>query len=295
MTTFFKSGLLLSVLFLIANSCTSVKLEEVKDGNSLLWQISKANQPTSYLFGTMHLIEEEYYEFTPNLKHLIKSSDAVVMELGDMPNPLEAMALMKLQTGTLEDLFTAENYQKILYFFNEKLNTSESQFKMIYNSFKPFFMFQAITQSYYESPPKSYDMDIMAFSKSENIPLIGLETIHQQIGFFDSIPYDEISEMIIESFESFDQDIEEMKTLQKLYHEEKVKELIPLIKQQSPEFMKYEDLFLNNRNKAWIPKLSSEFSQKSCFVAVGAAHLFGKNGIIELLKQEGYEIKAIKK
>jgi len=79
----------------------------------------------------------------------------------------------------------------------------------------------------------------------------------------------------------------------KIYAEQNVKKMIPLMKKQSPEFMAYEDIFLTNRNKNWIPKLKTEMASKRCFVAVGAAHLFGENGILQLLENEGYTVTAI--
>ena len=52
---------------------------------------------------------------------------------------------------------------------------------------------------------------------------------------------------------------------------------------------------LDDRNTDWIPKLEKLFEQDQVFVAVGAGHLMGKHGVIELLKQRGYEITRIEK
>ena len=67
------------------------------------------------------------------------------------------------------------------------------------------------------------------------------------------------------------------------------------VNSQSPEFLKYEDLFLTDRNKNWIPKLKENLSERSCFIAVGAAHLFGESGLISLLEFEGYTVTPLKK
>ncbi len=290
--------LLLSIFSLIFAGCSqssSLNHEEVSDNNSLLWKIEKEGLPTSYLFGTMHLIEKDYYDFTPNLKNLIQSSDAIIMELGEMPNPIQAMMLLKLKENTLQDFFTPEEFDRVLAFFNDQLNISESNFMMTYNSFKPFFMLQSITQGYFEGSTESYDMEVMKIAKQHKKELIGLETIQDQIGFFDLIPDSAIVELIMESIDSFDKDREEFHLLQQLYSDQNVEELIPFMKKQSPELMKYEDIFLDNRNKNWIPKLNTELSNKTCFIAVGAAHLFDQNGIVSLLKKEGYQVTAIKK
>jgi len=99
--------------------------------------------------------------------------------------------------------------------------------------------------------------------------------------------------MIISSIENFEKEDKEMKKMMKIYAAEKVNKLIPLINKQSPEFMEYEDVFLTKRNKNWIPKLLTEMKSRKCFVAVGAAHLFGENGLIQLLQNEGLQVEAV--
>jgi len=133
----------------------------------------------------------------------------------------------------------------------------------------------------------------MGIAGEKNIPLIGLETIEEQLGFFEEIPRSKMAEMIIESIRNHDEEKKETLKLMRLYSEQKVDKLLPLLQKQSPEFMEFEDLFLYDRNRAWIPKLVEEMAYKSCFVAVGAGHLFGENGVIDLLQKKGLSVTAI--
>ena len=283
-------------LFLILQSCsTKPKIQEAESENALLWQVSKKGFKDAYIFGTMHMIEVEYYDFTKNLETIILNSDAVIMELDGMPNAIQAIMLLKLKNGTLADYFSPEDWIKLKQFYEKEFGLSESKFLATYNSFKPFFLFQSMTQSFFEGETESYDMNIMDLANKNEIPIIGLETFQDQIGFFDAIPSKEMSNIVMESLESFEKDKLEFKKLQKLYATENIGEMMPLMKEQSPEFLKFEDLFLTNRNKNWIPKLIEAFHSKSCFVAVGAAHLFEENGILNLLRQEGFTIEPIKK
>ena len=99
--------------------------------------------------------------------------------------------------------------------------------------------------------------------------------------------------MIMETIRNYDKEKKDTQKMMKIYHEQKVDKLIPLMNKQSPEFMEFSDIFLYNRNKAWIPKIEKEISDKQCFIAVGAGHLFGEGGIIDLLKKEGYTLIPI--
>ncbi len=286
------------LLFLIAlfTGCQNQFVPTYIDNqNSLLWEIKKDGQPTSYMFGTMHLINKKYYDFSNNLNHIINSSEAIIMELGSMPNPVQAMLLMTMKDKKLQDIFTDKDWQTLIHFYKKEFDMSKTKFISMYNNFKPFFLFQSIVQDYFEQDAESYDLNIMSMARENNIELIGLETFKEQVSFFDMIPHNEMATMIIESLENYEGDKSDFEKLQSLYSEQKVDELIPLMKEQSPEFLKYEDIFLTNRNKNWIPKLDGALQKKSCFIAVGAAHLFEENGLISLLKDQGYSVVPIKK
>jgi len=267
----------------------------VRNGNSLLWKIEKEDHQTSYIFGTMHMIDETYFNITPHLNYIIENSDQIIMEIGGLPNPLEALRLMTLKDETITDYFSKNELTELVQFMDTQLGISPQKFQMTFTKMKPFLILQTITQAFFSENAKSYDLNIMQIGQEKNIPLIGFETMEQQLGFFDLIPNKDIAQMIMTSVKDFEKEKTGTKQLMKLYAKEKVNKFIPLMKDQSPEFMAFEDLFLTNRNKAWIPAIIEESKTKSCFIAVGAAHLFETNGIIELLKNEGFLLTPIKK
>ena len=53
-------------------------------------------------------------------------------------------------------------------------------------------------------------------------------------------------------------------------------------------------MLLNNRNKNWISKIDKYVKQKPTFIAVGAAHLGGQNGVISLLKKQGFKVEPVR-
>jgi len=69
--------------------------------------------------------------------------------------------------------------------------------------------------------------------------------------------------------------------------------LLNLMETNSPEIKKYDDLFLVNRNTNWIPVIMNEINKQSSFIAVGAAHLGGQTGILQLLANKGYTITPL--
>jgi uncharacterized protein YbaP (TraB family) len=279
-----------------ANQIAQESTEEdviVKNGNSLLWKVEGNNIKTGYFFGTMHMINEEYFNFSDELTERVSNSEAIIMEVGGIPNPFTTFQMMSLDTGTVHSYFSKEQLIELLAFMDQKMGISPQEFDQTYGSMKPFFLLQTISQDYFEPTAKSYDLTIMGIAAEKEIPLIGLETIEEQLGFFDQVPVESMADMIMESIKDHDKEVENTAKLMELYSKEKVDKLIPLLQKQSPEFMEFSDVFLYDRNRAWVPKLEKEMTDKSCFVAVGAGHLFGENGLIDLFEKKGYTLTPI--
>ncbi|MEX0883326.1 MAG: TraB/GumN family protein, partial [Cyclobacteriaceae bacterium] len=62
---------------------------------------------------------------------------------------------------------------------------------------------------------------------------------------------------------------------------------------QSPEYREYQDILLDERNKNWMAPMQSMMRDGSMFFAVGAGHLGGETGLINLLKQKGYTLQRL--
>ncbi len=293
----FKPALYLSSIFFLLFLACSTATPEIeltpKKGESLLYEIRKDDQPVSFLFGTMHILEPEYYNFYPELKSIILNSDQVIMEIGGEPDPLLAYNLLKLDSGRIEDYFTPEQFKLLINFMNQTLGFSKADFENRFSTMKPFLILQTITQSYFSDQAISFDLEIMAYAKSNQIPIDGFETLEDQLNIFEQIPHAEMANLIISSVENYDKEKIETQKLQRLYSKQKVNKLIPLMKKQSPELMQFEDLFLKKRNQNWLKQIESKLKNKKSLIAVGAAHLYGEFGLINLLRAKGFKITPI--
>ena len=77
------------------------------------------------------------------------------------------------------------------------------------------------------------------------------------------------------------------------YKEQRLDKIEGII--NNPEFGSTEnqDILLDNRNKNWVSQLKEIMKKEPVFIAVGAGHLVGKNGLIALLKAEGFIVKGV--
>lgn len=296
----------ITLIYSCSSSQTAVKsrsdvISYTPSEKSLLWEITgNGLKKPSYLFGTIHLIGKEDFFFPQTLQDKLNACEQVTFEI-DMDEMSSMESMMKIigkafmKDGiTLRDLIDEEEYALVEKKFNEKglpLQFLEKMKPMLLSTFASFDMDGGAMNS----SSKSYEMEIYNKSQTNNKESKGLETVEDQLAIFDTIPYKMQAKMLVESIKSSDQDNKEYKQMIDLYKKQDVELLSKVAVQDEGDGMnKYEDLFLFNRNKNWIPKMTIMMKEKSTFFAVGAGHLGGMKGVIHLLKKAGYKVTAVK-
>jgi uncharacterized protein YbaP (TraB family) len=137
------------------------------------------------------------------------------------------------------------------------------------------------------------DMEIESKAQGDQIPVSGLETVEYQMSIFDKIPPKEMAEFIMETVRNPEEGEKTFQKMVQYYHKQDLENLAKLIL-ESDELGSSAEELLDKRNLNWIPKMDALMSSKSCFFAVGAGHLGGPNGVIELLRKKGYEVTPVR-
>jgi len=138
----------------------------------------------------------------------------------------------------------------------------------------------------------SYEMEFAEIAENSNKPVGGLETIEYQISIFDSIPYEDQADMLIETIKAGDTGDDQFEALVQLYKDQDIAGLYSEMKADD-SIDEYEDVLLVQRNKNWIPVMAENMVEKRTFFAVGAGHLGGPMGVINLLRETGYTVTAV--
>ena len=124
-------------------------------------------------------------------------------------------------------------------------------------------------------------------------PTNGLETAAFQAGLFDSIPYEKQAKELVDYLDSMDQNKKITQQLAVLYTSQDLDGIQALSDKDDPEMNGYMDLLLYDRNKKWAKELDGLLRGKSLLIAVGAGHLPGQQGVIELLRKKGYTVDPV--
>jgi uncharacterized protein YbaP (TraB family) len=265
--------------------------------NTLLWKISgNGLQKSSYLYGTIHMICGDDAGLSPNFKKAIAESDEVYLEI-DMDNIFGMLGAITSFTmigdTTLEDLYTPEEYKRVKEYFEQK--SSLIPFTML-KKFKPMLATALVEQGGMECDKAiAIEQVVMDEAKENDKKIQGLETIAYQASVLDSIPYRMQAAQLLAFIDSNIAGVKgtEMLELLDAYKTQNLAKLEELMIKTEPGMIKYYDLLLYNRNRNWVKKLKELLPRKSMVIAVGAGHLPGENGVINLLRKEGYEVTPV--
>ncbi len=289
------TGLLMGLMAL--TSCAQ-KEETVKGDKSLLWKISgNGLEKPSYLFGTIHMLCKEDANLGDNMIKAIKNADAVYLEL-DMDNLFDMLSVMNKMNmrndTTLADLLTEDEYQSVKKLFTEK--SSMIPFSMV-EKYKPLLASAMLMESTMVCDEQvAMEQLIMEEAKKYGKSIEGMETTAYQMSIFDSIPYkvqaQELVRMVGEGEKEADGE-KEVKDMMDAYKEQDLNKLGEMISKSDGGMMQYEDILLNNRNYNWVEKLKKLMPGKSLVLAVGAGHLPGDKGVINLLRKAGFTVTPI--
>jgi len=267
---------------------------QVSPNNSLLYEISgNGLEETSYLFGTVHLLCPDQLEVTQNVTNAIQQSQVLTLEVNmSIPGFLSrAQNLMYMEEGlTLDSLFNEEEYETLNNYFKDSLQMPLFMFKRV----KPFFVMSFTLISFMDCKPASYEEALLKIAKQNDLEVIGIETVEEQMSIIDMIELEMQADMLLESISNYDSTKMMYNELMRLYLSGEIDSIFMLTQEyMSDEYAEIEMGLLTERNHKWIPVITDLIDKQPAFIAIGAAHLGGKNGLIYLLRKEGFEIKPL--
>ncbi len=268
----------------------------------LLWKVTgNGLKHPSYLFGTHHLIPISFFDSVPGLYNAFNNSKMVIGEMVlsniDATAKIQQAAIMPNHIK-INDLLNEDEYKMVDAELKSVLKMNLKELSImnptLILTLYEMEIFKKLTGFSDDVQADSY-FQLVATEKGNKV--IGLETVNQQIDFlFGNGSLERQADILVETIQHKDSAVTEMITLNKLYRAGKIEELIEMSKAKvsiakmtDEEYAKLVD----NRNADWVTKLPSYFKETSCFVAVGAMHLGGKNGLIKQLQKMGYKVTSI--
>ncbi|MCS7028738.1 MAG: TraB/GumN family protein [Bacteroidia bacterium] len=268
----------------------------------LLWEISgNGLTQKSYLFGTMHVTDERVFNFPNGFKAAFDACQAFAMELNldSAQSPANAIALMQymmMNDGrTLKDLISKKDYERVEKFFNK--HSPATPFAMM-SMMKPIFLMSIVEQVKPKpagSREEPLDKYLANLAKSAEKPIIGLETLQEQMQALSVIPVEEQAKQLVSAIKEVEKMKGKNKTMDELMKYYLAGDLTKLYEfSQKKEFKgEAQQALIVRRNINMADRIDAKIKTTSLFIAVGALHLPGEQGIIRLLEKKGYTLRSV--
>ncbi len=293
---------------LICTGAAAIAQPSDKFTGALLWKISgKGLENPSYILGTHHLYALDFFDQIPGARRALEDSSQVVGEL--LMSDQAALASQMQQAAMLPDgvsygtLLSESDYAKLDEGLTGLMGVGLDQFGI----FKPGMIaamlsmvtFAQANPGFNAQQHVAIDTYVQNYAAENGKPVAGLETAEDQIyALFDAEPLQYQAEQLVCSVGNIGYSVESLKKLGELYAAGDLAAMYNLAfhnpDDPCPSSEQYQGALAKDRNDKWLEKLPAIMASSPAFIAVGALHIAGEEGLLFQLDKMGYKVEAVK-
>ena len=278
-------------LYLLLLAIPQISYAEISFSEGLLFRIENSGATASYIFGTMHTEDKRVLALPPLVKEAFDGSSKLALEI--KPGPamlLAAMMAMSLQKEKqLSDILDETVYRRCAQAMESK-GVSEEALRRL----KPWAV--ALTLSL---PPTTTGqfLDLVLYEQSllAGRDVVGLETVQEQLSVFDEMPERDQVALLVDTLDKLELIPDLYKKMLETYLR---RDLAGLVKMSQDYFQggdaalaqRFQSKIIDKRNLRMVERLQPLLAKGNIFVGVGALHLPGRLGILQLLEARGYRV-----
>ena len=271
-----------------------------ENDKAFFWQVNSGNA-TVYLMGSIHFANKSFYPLRKEIEDVFKKSETLVVELDISKIDHNAYNRLLVEKGiykdgvTIKDVISEKTWLQLEQRLAQ-LNLSYDDIK----SYKPGILVLTLTAMQVMQMGFDPGLGIDAYflnKATSDVPakkIIELETLEQQVNLFLDVSNGEL--LLKESLYSLDESesmMAEMVRYWKAGDEKKMNKLLfDDVLNEYPAFSAIYDSLIYQRNDQMLSKIDDMLKrQGNYFVVVGSGHLIGEKGIVNALREKGYDVK----
>ena len=280
----------------------------------LLYKISHKNlEKPSYIVGTYHLAPATFIDSIPGAKAALEAVDVVcgevvMSEMESRESQKKVQAAIMLPDGkSLTDVFTADEMQRLNAYMDKLLGMNldnlilKSQMgkmtPMALSTQLQLVQYMKLTPNF--NPMKLIDAHFQNVAKKAGKSVAGLETVDFQIEIlYKGTTIERQKQQLLCMVDNDEYYALQMKELSAAFFAQDMQVLLDVTEEkmgnQCDTTPQEEEALIYGRNAAWAGKMPAMMGEASTLFVVGAAHLPGEKGVLELLKAKGYTVEAVK-
>ncbi|PDS79666.1 TraB/GumN family protein [Rhizobium sp. L43] len=279
------------------------KAETIPNGNAIFWKIERPGLEPSWLLGTMHVSDSRVLDMPEGFYEAYNAIDTLTVELAEVAEP-EKLALEILKhpeltmlegDKTLDRILPPDATREVAAGLKKKGINMNMMAKM-----RPWFIYASLQTRGCDIKRRAGGLKVLDESLAlgalnDGVDLVGLETPDEQIKALSDVPDDLMLQNLREllAFPNGMDDITE--TMIGLYDQGKIGMIFALMEVVSTDLAAekaFENRMITDRNKVMAERAKPYLDQGRTMIAVGAAHLPGDEGLVELLRRQGFTVTA---
>lgn len=278
-----------------------------ENGSGLLWKIEKPGVAPSYLFGTMHMTDPRVVTLPPAARKAFDAAGTMVIETTDVLDQSRMMAVMAQRpdlmmftdTTTLKSLLTPDEIETVDAALEARGIPLVSIAKM-----KPWIVSAMVSLPACELARKAggapvLDVSLAQEAKAEGKTVEGLETAVGQLEAMASLPMSFHVQGLVETLKLGDRMDDVVETMVVIYTQGQTGKFWPLFRAvlpsgetEGPGYSAFEQTMITARNHGMVRSAGPILDKGNAFIAIGALHLPGPEGVVGLLRKAGYAVSA---
>ncbi len=279
----------------------------IPNADAVFWKVEKDGVPPSYLLGTMHMADPRVVDIPDSAKAAFADADTLVIESTEVLDPKAAAAALYARPELT--MFTDG---KSIYDFLKPDEKAALEAQLIergiplfaVSKMKPWMVTSFVALPSCELERKAdgaafLDQQLAKDAQATGKTLVGLETMAEQLEVMASLPVEFHVKGLVEMLKDPQKSEDMMETLIVLYDEGHPGWIGPLTEYLYPEdeagfsMEEFERKMIIERNHTMDERVQPTLEKGNAFVAVGALHLSGNDGLVELFRKRGYTVSPL--
>lgn len=279
----------------LSSASAPLSEEATSDLGGLLWRITSPEGDDSHLLGTIHSADPRVVQLSPAVAEALDRCERFVMEMEMDASVLTAFGgnMMLTDGSDLEGLIGAVLYARVV-----AAMTDLGMPEMVVRTLKPWVVMALLSMPAPTGEP-FLDMVLQQRAGAAGKPTFGLESAGEQLSVFEALSMPDQIELLKMTLAQLPELPRMFERLIEAYVADDLGRIAALAadykRSGDPAAIQRFMLRLNDeRNERMARRMHTFLDQGSSFIAVGALHLAGPNGLIQLLRDQGYHVVPVR-
>lgn len=289
----------------------SIRAEAAKvpNGQGIFWKVENEGLKPSYLLGTMHVTDPRVLTMPKGARDAAAGADVVVIESDEILDEQKAAASLLMHPEltmftdgkSVKDHLDAADLEKLDSGLKQRGLALGAVAKMKPWILASFVALPACEMSRKAAGASFLDKQIAEDAVKAGKPVAGLESLVEQLEAMADLPVDFHFKALIETIALGDKMEDVIETMTELYLAGEIGMTMPMLKAVAPTeagedesaYAAFETRIVRDRNLVMAEGSKQHLEKGNAFIAVGALHLPGEEGLVELLRKQGYTVTRI--